>query len=405
MRHAEKPGAIVLGGDLRALGIVRSLGRHDIPVTVVRYDEDLVAMASRYATHRIIRSPKTTESAQVQDLMALIERLDLGGSVLYATGDESSAFLSRHRELLASCVHVTTPPWDVLRLVYDKRTTHHIAQCCGVGVPRTAFPRDLADLHELDMSFPVILKPSVKRHENALTRARAWRANDLRELTSLYREARTLEDADTLMVQELLVGDGRSRFSYAALCRDGQPLASLTACRLRQYPVEFGRHSTYVTTIDDQEIESAARRFLRAVRYSGIIELEFHRDERDGELKLLDVNHRAWGWHSLGAAAGVDFPYLEWLSNMGADIARVHGRPGVRWRRASTDMLAILGELRRGSISLRQTLGELRPGADRAVWAKDDPLPAMADPPLTFRKRISRYVRETRGSMVSRVSR
>jgi predicted ATP-grasp superfamily ATP-dependent carboligase len=396
VRHSAKPGAVVLGGDLRALGIVRSLGRRDIPVTVVRSDEDLVAMASRYATHRVVQEPKSEESAQLQDLMTLIERFDLGGSVLYATGDESSAFLSRHRDLLASCVQVTTPPWDVLRLVYDKRTTHHIAQCCGVGVPRTVFPRDLTELRELDMSFPVILKPSVKRHENALTRARAWRADDLRQLTDLYREARTLEDADTLMVQELLVGDGRSRFSYAALCHEGEPLASLTACRLRQYPIEFGRHSTYVITVDDEDIESAGRRFLRAVRYSGIVELEFHRDVRDGELKLLDVNHRAWGWHSLGAAAGVDFPYLEWLTNTGREISAVRGRPGVRWRRASTDLLAILSELRRGKTSLRQSFSAFRPGANRAVWAKDDPLPAIADPPLTLRKRVSRYKREAK---------
>jgi predicted ATP-grasp superfamily ATP-dependent carboligase len=284
----------------------------------------------------------------------------------------------------------------VLRLVYDKGTTHHIAQCCGIGVPRTAFPRDLAELHDLDMSFPVVLKPSAKRHENALTRARAWRANDLRELADLYRKARAFEDADTLMVQELLVGDGRSRVSYAALCREGEPLASLTATRLRQYPVEFGRHSTYVTTTDDQEIECAGRRILRAVKYSGIVELEFHRDKRDGELKLLDVNHRAWGWHSIGAAAGVDFPYLEWLMNTGRDIDPVRGRPGVRWRRASTDLLAIAGELRARRASPRQSLSALRPGADRAVWANDDPLPALADVPLTVGKMLHRRSRNLR---------
>jgi predicted ATP-grasp superfamily ATP-dependent carboligase len=199
------------------------------------------------------------------------------------------------------------------------------------------------------------------------------------------------------MVQELLVGDGSSRVSYAALCREGEPLASLTASRLRQYPVEFGRHSTYVTTTADQEIESAGRRILRAVKYSGIVELEFHRDERDGELKLLDVNHRAWGWHSLGAAAGVDFPYLEWLMNTGREIAPVRGRPGVRWRRASTDILAIVGELRARKASLRQSISALRPGADRAVWANDDPLPAFADAPLAAGKMLTRHLRSVRG--------
>ena len=36
------------------------------------------------------------------------------------------------------------------------------------------------------------------------------------------------------------------------------------------------------------------------------LEIEFKRDIRDGRPKLLDINARAWGWHSIGARAGVE---------------------------------------------------------------------------------------------------
>ena len=61
-------------------------------------------------------------------------------------------------------------------------------------------------------------------------------------------------DPDTLMVQELIAGGGEAQLSYAALCRDGVPLAAVTARRTRQYPAEFGRASTFVETIECPEI-------------------------------------------------------------------------------------------------------------------------------------------------------
>ena len=44
---ADGAGAVVLGGDYRGLGIVRSLGRNGVPVCVVRNSGDIQASLSR----------------------------------------------------------------------------------------------------------------------------------------------------------------------------------------------------------------------------------------------------------------------------------------------------------------------------------------------------------------------
>ena len=62
----------------------------------------------------------------------------------------------------------------------------------------------------------------------------------------------------------------------------------------------------------------ASQRFLKAVDYHGLAELECKRDPRDGPAKLLDVNARTWGYHSIGTAAGVDFPYLLYRDQLGS---------------------------------------------------------------------------------------
>jgi len=68
-------------------------------------------------------------------------------------------------------------------------------------------------------------------------------------------------------------------FSYAALCKDGLPLASIVARRTRQYPMDFGQFSTYVETVDEpQVIEPSVRLFEKRLRFTGLVEVEFKKD-------------------------------------------------------------------------------------------------------------------------------
>jgi D-aspartate ligase len=194
-----------------------------------------------------------------------------------------------------------------------------------------------------------------------------------------------------IMIQEFIAGGGETQFSFAALCADGQPLAGLVARRVRQHPIDFGGHgSTFVETVDEPLIEEAAHRLLAAIGYSGLVEVEFKRDSRSGHPKLLDINARMWGWHTLGRAAGIDFPYLSWQLARGADIPRIRARIGVRWVRAVTDVPAAISEMRRGRLSIGEYVRSLRPPLERAIFSLDDPLPAFADAPWLLYRRWRR---------------
>ena len=54
----------------------------------------------------------------------------------------------------------------------------------------------------------------------------------------------------------------------------------MVARRSRQHPPEFGRASTYVETVDLPELEEPPLRFLRAIGYYGLVEVEYKRDPR-----------------------------------------------------------------------------------------------------------------------------
>jgi len=129
-------------------------------------------------------------------------------------------------------------------------------------------------------------------------------------LNALFDAAARNINPSEILIQEIIPGDGNCQFSYCAFFRDGSVHSALVAKHLRQHPREFGRAASYVESADLQEIEELSQRFLRALNFYGLVEVEFKRDPRDGQYKLLDVNVRAWGFHGLGQVAGVDFPYL-----------------------------------------------------------------------------------------------
>jgi predicted ATP-grasp superfamily ATP-dependent carboligase len=234
----------------------------------------------------------------------------------------------------------------------------------------------------------VIVKPTVKPHDNPLTHDKAWRVDDRDALMTAWEKATELMGIESVMVQELIPGGGETQYSFAALCNDGEPVATLTARRARQYPRDFGRSSSFVETVFEPVVEEQGRAIVRELGWTGLIEVEFKRDSRNGAYKLLDVNGRVWTWHTLGRRAGIDFPLLAWRQARGERIRPVKARPGVRWVRLATDFPSALQAISNGELRLREWLLSLRPPIEVALWDWKDPYPALLDPALLGRRLV-----------------
>jgi predicted ATP-grasp superfamily ATP-dependent carboligase len=345
--------------------------------------EHLLAAMSRYAKRSVPWPPGSgSDRRQVDFLLQLNVKHHLQGWMLLPTDDAVVALISHHHEELARQYRVTVPPWDLLRWVCDKRLLYRLAKELAIAQPWTACPRTREELASLHCPFPVVLKPAMRLDLNRFTAAKAWRADDRSSLLARYDEACALVPPDMLMVQELVPGWGEAQFSYAALCQDGVPLASVVARRARQYPMDFGRFSTYVETIEEPDVVEPAVRMLAATRFTGLVEIEFKRDPRDGQFKVLDINPRVWGWHTLSRRAGVDFPYLLWLLVSGEPVPKVCGRAGERWMRMPMDLPMAIHEIWNGRLSLRAYVRSLLGPTESAILAWDDPLPGLLDAPL-----------------------
>jgi D-aspartate ligase len=381
-------GALVIGGDYRGLGIVRSLGRRGIEVWVAQCG-DVLAGCSRYARGRL-RWPEGAESEQTDFLLSVADAKGWGGWVLFPTAEDTAWLVARNHRALGARYRLTTSPWDEYRCAADKRVAYERARAQGIDTPRTWHPTGIEEVARLAIDLPVIVKPAVRITRNELTDAKAWRVDSRDALLARYAQACTLLPAGWVMIQEVIPGGGEHQLAFAATCRDGETLGWVAARRGRQFPTDFGRFSTFVETIHHPELVRAGQRLVADLRLTGLIEIEFKEDPRDGRLKLLDVNARAWGWHAVGRAAGVDFAHLAWRAAQGERIRPTQGRAGVRWVWLTTDLPISARELLAGRLRLRAYLRSLRPPIEGAIGASDDPLPLVLDAPLLAMRLLRR---------------
>lgn len=372
-------GAVVLGGDYQGLGIVRSLGAKGIPVCVID-DELSISRYSRYCT-KFVKVPHLRDGRVAIDrLLELAPRLGLEGWVLYPTREEIVAAISHNREELSGIFRVPTPAWECVKWAWDKRNTYQLARQLDIPIPATYYPQNIDQLAELDnCDAPFALKPAIKEHFFYATKAKAWRANSHAELRTLYRKASALAGHGEIMVQELIPGGGTQQFSYCAFFRDGEAVGKMVVCRRRQHPLEFGRASTYVETINAPVLEELSERFLREIDYYGLVEVEYKLDPRDGQYKLLDVNARTWGYHSLGAKAGVDFSPMLYADQMGEPTSVSKALPGIAWVRMTTDLPAAAVSLLNRETDLKTYLRSIRDCDLDAVFSVSDPVPGLAE--------------------------
>ena len=377
-RRDSTPGAVILGSDFKALGVIRSLGQRGIPCIVID-NQPRSAWFSRYTRKHFHWQHNMSDEQFLHFLLNIGKSFRLEQWVLFPLQDEVVEFVARNADQLAAIYQLATQDWNVVQWICDKRLTYRLADETGIAYPRTWYPVSEEELRTMDIAFPAILKPAVSIHFQHATRLKALPANTFEELLNQYRYAAGIIAPDEIMIQETIPGNGESQYSFAAYCKEGRTILSMTARRTRQYPIDFGLGSSFVEAIEVPIIREPAEKFLAALGVTGMVEVEFKYDRRDGQYKLLDVNLRPWGWHTLGTACGLDFSYIHYKDILGEAPTPITPRYGYHWVRLLTDIPAGIQEMRAGITTGRAYLRSFAGHTVFSVFDWRDPLPALGD--------------------------
>ena len=389
-------GAIILDGSHGAIALARVLARQNLDVWFLA-DNSAVPRFSRAVSHW--RRWHGGEDPHALDALEKMVRLEgLEGYLLIPASDAEVKFVAQAHERLSRCLNVLLPNWSSLEWAVDKAKAYRRAAELGLAVPEIYPVRNLADAAAMPMRFPVALKPSMRIADNRFSRDKVWRADDRDSFMRLYAEAEDLAGPEKVVVQEVVPGGGECQLSYAGLWWQGRPVASFVAQRARQYPIDFSYTSTFVETIESDDVRQAAEIFLSSIGHHGLCEIEFKRDPRNGALKLLDINPRPWSWLGLAEAADVDFGAAIVALARGRSPPLSRARNGVGWMFGQRDPVAAFQLALAGRLDIGKWLASLTRTRTFASFSLSDPLPGVVELPLTVARLLARKLASLRSS-------
>lgn len=355
---------LILGGQYRnTLGVVRDLGQRGIPVYVGADRRFARSNCSRYA-NRGFTYPAVEAGIEQAHREIVAKVREWQPDVLLPTMDETWRLVYEFYSDYAQLTRVVPcPGGELFEQMLNKRTMTERARRCGVPTPWTVSPDSKQAALEIqdELPYPVLLKPAGSVAGKGIRRVE--RQADL---------SAALEAFDhPPLIQEVISGED---LELTLLCVHGEAVAGSTYVSLRNAPLPFGPPIA-CRTIWDERLMEFGRRLLKDLRFHGVAHLDFRRDRRDGEPKLLDFNARLAGTNEISTVSGINFPLLLYRLALGERPSPCFDfQAGLEFR------WLIFGELRH----LLQTNHKLQTVRELLKWKNvstnfrfADPLPSL----------------------------
>ncbi|HET9324324.1 MAG TPA: hypothetical protein VFO03_10615 [Gaiellaceae bacterium] len=365
--------AVVFGLLHAGLAVTRSLGRAGIPVVGVAWSPQDFGLRSRYLTakHLVEGDRAAFEAVHAE---AAGDRV-----VLFPDRDEHVEWALDHWDEVKTIADLPLPAdrEAVVRL-RRKDVLPQVAAEAEVPSPATVLADGDAAVREAGLRAPMVVK-AVEGQEFALTFGqKAVVAGSVDEALAVASEARNR--GFQTIIQEVVPDSHEQVYSLLAyVARDGRPLVTLVGRKVRQGPLRFGTSAIFEVDYEPTVLDQGLR-LLRAAGYTGIAHVEFALDPRDGAFRVLEVNTRLPVWAALAANRHLDLPRIAYDDLIGREVEPLPTfTANLTWIYLAKDVHVSLQMARRGELGPREFLrGYLRRPKARAIFARDDPWPAVA---------------------------
>ena len=331
---------LVTDSDTRsALAVVRSLGHAGHEVFVAGDHDPSLASVSRHC-HGRVRCPHPGQDPAgfVQSIVDAARQQKI--ALVVPTTEITTLLLTRHRGSLPNDCRLPFPDSDIVANASNKAWVVRLATELGVPVPRTIAVESASQALEIDLPFPVVVKPARSRVQTDS----GWLSMGVSYASNAADLSVTLqalpEQAFPVLLQERIDGPGKGIFA----CFDqGRPVALFAHRRLREKPPSGGVSVLCESAPLDAVAVEHGVRLLTRLQWQGVAMVEFKQDSRDGSLRLMEINARFWGSLQLAIDAGVDFPrILADIASGQAPSMPVPYAVGVRSRWLAGDLDALL---------------------------------------------------------------
>jgi len=388
----RSPGAIIIGGYINGLGLVRALAARNIPVAVITTEPYDIAHRSRYV---VAHASAAGLDEQPELLVELLDRraAEWPGWALFPTNDGALAALSMHHDRLASKYRIIAPLFEIVRYFLDKELMLGAARGIGMDVPHCYGAAVHAHAALADLRFPVLVKPYAGHMFFSHFGCKLFTARNHEDLGRCISQVENAKIPCGIF--DFIPGPDSRIYAYCLyIDQNGEPGPGLLVRKLRQSPPFFGVARVAEVAGDHPELRTATIELLRRIGYCGMVSAEFKLDPRDNTFRFMEVNGRSVIYNGLLRKAGLDLGGLAWSDcvERRPERARPNGWPGV-WINLHADLLYSTFYRRLGRVSFGDFLRPYaRPKID-AVRTVRDPAPSMVQWSRTAREGTSALLR------------
>ena len=378
--HTDKyPMAVIFGLFETGLGIARSLGQQGVKVIGVDFKKD-IAWYSRYVKPLICPHPINEKKS----FLGWIERNFRGSGKkvpAFLSSDDFLTSFSINRSILLEFFLFNLVDSHLLDKISNKYSQYLLAREAGIQLPKTRFLENKEDLNSMDLGdfqFPAIIKGlDVNSWREKISGVIKGYPADSPD--DFYRKARDILDQNVpIIIQEIILGPDKNHCKYNAyIGLDGQIKAEFTLRKIRQNPIRFGVGAV-VESVYNTELVAEGRKLFRGINFTGIGSAEFKWDEKDGKLKLIEINPRYWQQNYLCTASGVNFPYINYCDLNGTPVANnPNFKSGIKWVNRYMDFDSFLKYRKEGVLTFSEWRKSLKGKKVYSDYTWDDPIPAL----------------------------
>jgi predicted ATP-grasp superfamily ATP-dependent carboligase len=342
--RGDTPPAIVLGGGINGLGIIRNLGREGITVYCVLERPDPAAY-SRYCRKSFLVSGFTQRADSVRSFLSTFPGASFSSRpVVFSTNDRTTLILSDLRDQMEDRYNFVTPDKQTAETLVVKSKFYESLVENRIEHPRViaAGPRsDLTHVGE-ELGYPILVRPCISQNFVEVFGKKGFVANCESDLLMYYQQA-AKHNLD-IVFQEIIPGPATNVFGIAGYF-DGNahPLALFGYHRLREWPPMIGSNSLIesVPLRKLRDVKDVTLEYLTNLGYHGIMEAEFKLDPRDGIYKLLEVNARSWWQNSFPTRCGLNIILNAYLDSIGERTSYSEDYvAGIKWINFLEDVCA-----------------------------------------------------------------
>jgi predicted ATP-grasp superfamily ATP-dependent carboligase len=365
---------------MQGLQAARELHGRGIRVIAIAADPEHHACRTR-ACERVVIAD--TGGAELVPVLGEIAEDLAGPALLLPAQDKCVRVISANRDRLGRDFTFVLPPPAVVDLLMDKDAFYAYAAEKRLPIPKTLELVDRRDAERAarELDFPCVLKPRTRTKDwDRNTRLKVFKVASPEELLEQYD--RCSPWADGLVAQQWIEGGDGSLYSCNCYFdREGRPLVSFVARKLRQWPPEAGSSCLGEEVRNDVVLETTLALF-ESVGYRGLGYVEIKRDTRTGAHYIIEANvGRPTGRSAIAEAGGVPLLYTAYCDAMGLPLPadRTQRYSGAKWIDLRHDFQSALWYWRRGRLTLPEWASSLRGRKAYAVLSLRDPAPFVFD--------------------------